>query len=83
MTAAAITKNIPDTRYGTLTEAQVAGFDTFYDLANGHAYHDVPAELQPVINDLPKIWDRAVSRSVPDMEEEFKRTSAGIFGSFA
>ena len=83
MTTAAITENILDTRYTTLTEAQVAGFDTFYDLANGHAYHDVPAELQPVIKDLPEIWNRAVSRSVPDMEEEFKRTSAEIFGSFA
>jgi aspartate/methionine/tyrosine aminotransferase len=83
MTAAASTKNILGTRYTTLTEAQVVGFNTFYDLANGHAYHDVPTELQPIIKDLPEIWNHAVSRSVPDMEEEFKLTSAEVFGSSA
>ena len=81
MTVAAIAENILGSRYTTLTEAQVASFCTSYDLSNGHAYHDVPAELQPVIKALPEIWNHAVSTSVPDMEEEFKRALAEIFGS--
>jgi aspartate/methionine/tyrosine aminotransferase len=71
------------TLYTTLTEGGVAGFGTAYDLANGHAYHDLPVEPRPVIKDLPGIWSYAASMTVPDMEEEFKRTSAEIFGSFA
>jgi aspartate/methionine/tyrosine aminotransferase len=71
------------TLYTTLTEAEVAGFGTAYDLANGHAYHDLPAALHPVISNLPEIWNYAASMTVPDMEEEFKRTSAEIFGSRA
>jgi aspartate/methionine/tyrosine aminotransferase len=69
--------------YTTLTEAEVAGLGTAFDLANGHAYHDFPAALRPVIEDLPAIWSYSASRSVPDMEEEFKRSSAEIFGSLA
>src|SRR5262249_31014571 len=71
------------TLYTTLTEAEVAGLGATYDLANGHAYHDLPAELRAVINHVPEIWNYAASKSVPEMEEEFKRTSADVFGSLA
>lgn len=59
-----------------LTEVEVSGLKTTFTFADGHAYHDMPSELQPVMNDLQRIWADARTTPVPRMEERFKR----IFG---
>ncbi len=70
-----------ETPYSSLTEVEVEGFSSKYNFANGHAYHDLPAALEPLIKELPAIYEYSRSISIPHMEEEFKRASSAIFGS--
>lgn len=69
--------------YLSLTEVEVEGLHAKYSFADGHAYHDMPEILQSVLDDLGSVWKHAKSRSVPEMEDEFKRASAKIMGSSA
>lgn len=65
----------------SLTEYEVIGLKTAYDFANGHAHHDMPAALHPVMNDLQGIWAEARGTPVFEMEERFKYAFAGIIES--
>jgi len=67
--------------YTSLTEFEVQGLHIRYTFADGHAYHEMPSALQPVIADLPAIWQYSKTKSVPDIEEEFKRSKASLIGS--
>jgi len=67
--------------YLSLTEVEVTGLSSRYNLTDGHAYHKMPAALQPILADLSGAWDYARSRSVPDMEEEFKNSWARMINS--
>ena len=70
-----------DSSYLSLTEVEVEGLNSKYNLTDGHAYHKMPVVLQSVLNDLSSVWQYAGSRSVPDMEEEFKRVWADLIKS--
>ncbi len=65
----------------SLTEQQVISSKVRYDLTNGHAYQEMPAELSGVIDELPKIWRYAESQPVALLGDEFKQAAAKLFGS--
>lgn len=64
-----------------LTEIEVDGLKAAFTFADGHAYHDMPTELQEVMNNLPQVWREACDTSVPAMEERFKQTFGRIVRS--
>lgn len=65
----------PSTARATnLTEIEVGGLHTTFTFADGHAYHDMPPDLQCVMNDLQDVWREARDTPVPRMEERFRRT---------
>lgn len=65
----------------SLTEAEVIGLNTKYNFADGHAYHEMPNGLQPVIESLPQIWEYARTIPIPEMEKKFKNTWADLIES--
>ncbi len=67
--------------YTSLTEVEVESLHSQYGFADGHAYHSMPAGLQSAILDLPQIWEYAQSRSVPEMEKEFRSLTAKLIRS--
>ncbi|MCX6350942.1 MAG: hypothetical protein NTX03_03670 [Bacteroidetes bacterium] len=56
-----------------LTEFEVTGLSTPFNFADGHAYHEMPNSLQPVMNRIKVIWKESVSKRVPELEERFKK----------
>ena len=64
-----------------LTEFEVGGLKTAFSFADGHAYHDMPHHLLPVMNRLQAIWREATEKSIPEMEERFKRAVSRIIKS--
>jgi len=67
--------------YYNLTQIEVQGLNKQYNLADGHAYHAMPASLQPVIQDMLGIWEYAGSKPIPLIEEQFKLATAELIGS--
>lgn len=65
----------------SLTEFEISGLKTAFSFADGHAYHDMPPQLTPVINRLHTIWREAADKSIPEMEERFKRAVSRIIQS--
>ena len=65
----------------SLTEFEVQGLSTKFNFADGHAYHGIPWELHPVMNSLLSIWEDSTTKSVPQVEFEFKRALAGLIAS--
>lgn len=64
-----------------LTEYEVEGLKIAYTFADGHAYHEMPPLLRPVINKLDLIWKESETRSTPETEERFKKAVARIINS--
>lgn len=65
----------------SLTEFEVQGLKSEYNFADGHAYHEIPQALRPVIANLSDTWAYASSKSIPEMEEEFKSILAACIKS--
>jgi aspartate/methionine/tyrosine aminotransferase len=65
----------------SLTKYEVGGLKTAFTFADGHAYHDMPKPLQPVMRQLQSIWAESSSKSIPEMEEKFKRATSRIIQS--
>ena len=65
----------------SLTEYEVAGLRAAFTFADGHAYHNMPKLLIPVMQNLHGIWQDATKTSIPEMEERFKISMAKIIKS--
>lgn len=48
----------------SLTDQEIAGFQHVADLSNGHAYHELPASLATLPDEMPELW-RAASQQTP------------------
>jgi aspartate/methionine/tyrosine aminotransferase len=55
----------------SLTEFEYEGLRAEVSLADGHAYQDLHADLEFVLNDLGGIWTRAARGKILDIEAEF------------
>lgn len=64
----------------SLTDQEIIAFGNTADLASGHAYHELPPALAPVVSELPSLW-RAASQATPlDWEDDFKVAFARLTG---
>ncbi|MBK7359006.1 MAG: aminotransferase class I/II-fold pyridoxal phosphate-dependent enzyme [Saprospiraceae bacterium] len=64
-----------------LTEYERIGLLTAFNFSDGHAYHDIPTVLQPVIDRIELIWKESVSKQVPELEDRFKRALSRVIKS--
>lgn len=60
----------------SLTDFEVIGLDSAFNLADGHAYQDLCDEYRKIIDDLPVIWDTCAKSSIPELEYRFCRAFA-------
>ena len=65
----------------SLTQYEVDGLKAAFTFADGHAYHKMPASLQPVMDDIQHIWKDSSDKAIPELEEEFKRATSRIIKS--
>lgn len=64
----------------SLTDLEIIGFGMAADLASGHAYHDLPAVLLPVVGELPQLWRDACKATPLELEASFKASFARLSG---
>jgi aspartate/methionine/tyrosine aminotransferase len=56
---------------GSLTEQEVRGFQRFADLSSGHAYHELPAALATLPDELATLWREATEQTPKEWEQRF------------
>lgn len=56
----------------TLTEIEAIGLASQFDLANGHASHDLTLAQENIIQQLPAIWQTGLTQKSRDAELMFK-----------
>src|SRR5688572_1087236 len=56
----------------TLTEIEAMGLNSQYDLANGHASHELTLSQQNIIKKLPSLWEQARQQKSIEAELLFK-----------
>lgn len=66
------TINIFNVAEKTLTEIEALGLESQFDLANGHASHEISHSQQAIINKLPLLWERSAKQKSRDAEWMFK-----------
>lgn len=64
----------------SLTDQEILGFGKVADLANGHAYHDLPPALLSAITELPTLWRDASRLSPLDWERGYRAAFARLAG---
>jgi aspartate/methionine/tyrosine aminotransferase len=64
----------------SLTEVEVYGLSSKYNLADGHSYIDAQRCLGELVNTLPSLWQLATQTPVPEMERIFKTKFAEVYG---
>jgi aspartate/methionine/tyrosine aminotransferase len=62
-----------------LTELEVFGLSSEFNLADGHSYVSAKKHYKSVLSDLPELWEVATNTSVPKMERLFKEKFANYF----
>ena len=62
-----------------LTELEVFGLSSKFNLADGHSYISAKKHYKSVLSDLPELWVTATNISVPKMERLFKEKFAEYF----
>ncbi len=65
----------------TLTDFEVAGLNTHFCLADGHAYQDMHPAYTHILESLPKIWQQTSELSIPEAENDFNRRYASFINS--
>jgi len=55
----------------TLTEIEMQGIDSQYNMADGHAYQDLSVSQSAIIEKLPEIWKQSASKKQHDTERDF------------
>jgi aspartate/methionine/tyrosine aminotransferase len=56
----------------TLTEIEMMGLLSRYDLANGHASHELTASQRHIIHSLPVLWERGLEMKSREAELMYK-----------
>lgn len=51
------------------------------NLADGHAYHELPAALSGVVDRLPELWHRAAGSSLATVEGDFRTAWCRVTGT--
>lgn len=69
------------TTLGSLTDYEQASFLLPYDLANGHAYHELPCQLKQVVADLPSVWNAGSTTRPSELERALQVSFAALIGS--
>jgi len=54
--------------YSTLTEIEIAGLESQYNFADGHAYHDLSPSQRGIVSRLNEIWITSSARKVKEAE---------------
>lgn len=65
----------------TLTEIEALGLASRFDLANGHASHELTLTQQRIIDRLPKIWEHGTRQKSRDAEMMFKHAFMKLSGT--
>jgi aspartate/methionine/tyrosine aminotransferase len=65
----------------TLTDYEQLSMPLAFDLANGHAYQDVPHCYNDILGDLRNIWKAASDALPADIERELRLSFATLIGS--
>jgi aspartate/methionine/tyrosine aminotransferase len=65
----------------SLTHFETRALHAHVSLADGHAYHEMPAPIAGVLADLGAIWQRATSRPIPEQEDSYKACLAELIQS--
>jgi aspartate/methionine/tyrosine aminotransferase len=65
----------------TLTDLEVAGLGSDFNLADGHAYQELGQEFADIIEDLSAIWQASETVPVPEAEHTFREAFAALAGS--
>lgn len=65
----------------TLTDHEYLALNSPCSFADGHAYHELPEELEGVVSKLPAIWHDCNQTKVRDMEQSFKCEWANLLDS--
>lgn len=55
----------------SLTEQEVLGFQRFADLSSGHAYHELPAALATLPDEMALLWREAAEQTPKEWEQRF------------
>lgn len=67
--------------FSTLTSWEYAGLRNARNLADGHAYHELPDALGGVVDQLPRLWRTAERYSIPDLENQFREAWSEVAGT--
>lgn len=65
----------------TLTDLEVVGLQSEFNLADGHAYQALGQEFADIIEDLSRIWRLSETVRVPEAEHDFREAFAALAGS--
>jgi aspartate/methionine/tyrosine aminotransferase len=57
-----------------LTDFEILGLAHDLNLADGHAYQDLPHAFDHIVADLPALWRAAETTPVPEAEERFRHS---------
>lgn len=55
----------------SLTEQEVLGFERFADLSSGHAYHELPAALATLPDEIAMLWREAAEQTPKEWDQRF------------
>jgi aspartate/methionine/tyrosine aminotransferase len=64
----------------SLTEIEVFGLNSAFNLSDGHSYLDTEKMYPDVLGNLLGIWRTATNSSIPVMEKTFKQAFAKFYG---
>jgi aspartate/methionine/tyrosine aminotransferase len=67
----------------SLTDFEIIGLGHNLNLADGHAYQDLPNSYQLIIDELPAIWSTCRKTLIPEYEWRFRNAFAGLANSSA
>jgi aspartate/methionine/tyrosine aminotransferase len=65
----------------TLTDIELLGLASSFNLADGHAYQDLEGCYSSIPTELPQMWSEAACSAIPKMTAHFKNTFAGLIES--